>query len=173
MKYKEAIKKSMGILAKDKKTIFIGYNLLYGSKAYGTLISVPKNQILEMPVAENLMSGIAIGMALKGFKPVLIFERHDFMLNALDSIINHLDKIWQISNNEFNPKVIIRAIVGATKPFYPGIQHSQDFTDLFRNSLSFPVIELYNSKQVLYCYRHIYKYNDSIMFIEYREKYNE
>jgi len=123
---KKLIKKEMERLSKDKKVYFIGYNLKFGSRNYGILKDIDKNKLLEMPVAENLMTGIAIGMALEGLKPVLIFERHDFMLNAFDQLINHLHKIPKISN--FNPKVMIRAKVGHTKPFNPGPQHTQDFT---------------------------------------------
>ena len=93
MKYKEAIKKSMEMLAKDKNAVFIGYNVNYGSRMYGTLVDIPKSKCLETPVAENLMAGLSMGMAIEGYKPVLIFERHDFMLNSLDAIVNHLDKI--------------------------------------------------------------------------------
>ena len=124
---KELIKKEMERLSKDRKVYFIGYNLRFGSQNYGTLKNVSKKKILEMPIAENLMTGIAIGMALEGFKPILIFERHDFMLNAFDQLINHLHKLPEMSGI-FNPKVMIRAKVGHRKPFDPGPQHTQDFT---------------------------------------------
>jgi len=131
------IKKEMEKLSKDKKVYFIGYNLKFGSRNYGALENVPENKILEMPIAENLMTGIAIGMALEGFKPVLIFERHDFILNALDQLINHLHKLPEMSDGLFDPKVMIRAKVGHTKPFHPGPQHIQDFTWILKKF--FPV----------------------------------
>jgi hypothetical protein len=77
--------------------IFIGYNVARGD-AMGTLKTVPKDQKLETPVAENLMSGLAIGMSFEGYTPVLYFERHDFMLVAADAIGNHIDKIERILN---------------------------------------------------------------------------
>ena len=76
--YKEAMIKSMDELSREG-AIFIGYNVKYGD-AIGTLKNVPDNQKLETPVAENLMSGLAIGMSFEGFKPVIYFERHDFCL---------------------------------------------------------------------------------------------
>ena len=82
MKYGEAVKKSMEMLAQDERTLFIGYNLVRGSKAYGSLSDIPSEKIIEMPVAENLMAGLSNGLSIGGFRPVLIFERHDFMLNA-------------------------------------------------------------------------------------------
>ena len=93
MNYGETIKKSMERLEKDEKTIFIGYNISFGSQAYGTLKDIPSIQKIETPLAENLMVGLAIGLGMGGYRPVLFFERHDFILNALDGLVNHLDKM--------------------------------------------------------------------------------
>jgi len=97
MKYKDAIKQSMEMLAENENTIFLGYNIRYGSKAYGTLTNISNNKKIETPVAENLMVGLATGLALEGYRPIIYFERHDFMLNALDGIVNHLSKIERMS----------------------------------------------------------------------------
>ena len=106
---------SMDMLAANN-AIFIGYNVLYGN-ALGTLKNVPDSQKLETPVAENLMTGLAIGMSFEGFVPVLYFERHDFMMVAADAIINHIDKIERISHGEFKVPVIIRAVTADAGPF--------------------------------------------------------
>ncbi len=85
-------------------------------------------QIVETPVAENLMVGMATGMALFGLKPVVFIERCDFVLNALDALVNHLDKIHLISRGEFRPVAIIRIVVGnRTKGLATGATHTQDF----------------------------------------------
>ncbi len=158
------VKEEMEELSKDPNVIFIGYNLKYGSKNYNCLKDVSSEKILEMPVAENLMTGIAIGMSLEGFKPVLIFERHDFMLLALDQIVNHLDKIEKMSEGQFKPTVIIRAIVGGTKPFNPDEVHKQDFTEIFKKICNFPVKRYKKG-----IYLEALKNNQTIMGIEYRD----
>ena len=96
MKYKDAIKLSMNEFAKDEKAMFLGYNTKMANQALGTLTDVPKDKIIETPLAENLMAGLSIGLSLSGYKPILYFERFDFILNALDAIVNHLDKIDKI-----------------------------------------------------------------------------
>ncbi len=173
MKYKDAIKKSMEMLAKEENVIFVGYNINYGSQMYGTLTNVPKSKKLEMPVAENLMTGLCMGLAIEGYKPVLIFERHDFILNSLDSILNHLDKIERMSDGQFTTPVIIRAIVGSKKPLHPGPQHIQDFTKFFKNFFSFPVYELNDSKEIIKYYKHAKSVKTPIMLIEKRELYEK
>lgn len=169
--YKNIIKSSMEALAADSKTVFVGYNLKNGSKCYGTMDGIPSNQIIEMPVAEALMAGMATGLAISGMKPVLIFERHDFMLLASDQIINHLDKIQALSHGQFTPKVIIRAIVGYDKPFDPGIQHKGNFTAMFKQYCSFPVYDCTDELTLTKAYGETITPQSSIMIVEHRGLY--
>jgi len=171
MKYKESLKQSMEMLAQDKNTIFIGYNICHGSEAYGTLKSIHLTQRLEMPVAESLMMGLAIGISLEGYRPVVFFERHDFVLNALDGIVNHLDKIESMSNGQYKTPVIIRAIVGARSPLNPGPQHTQDFTKAFKEMINFPIYEPKNAEEVLKTYKIVRDLNKPSMIIEKKELY--
>lgn len=145
MKYQDMVKLAMDNIAQVDNSVFIGYNLKYGSKMYGSMKDVPEDKIYEMPTAEQLMTGMATGMAIAGYLPVLIFERMDFMLLAADQIVNHLDKISELSGGQFNPKVIIRAVVGHDKPFNPGIQHLQDYTDMFRSVLHNAPVKVCNN----------------------------
>jgi len=145
--YKDAVAQSMQELS-IANAIFIGYNVARGD-AMGTLKNVPVDRKLETPVAENLMAGLAIGMSFEGFLPVLYFERHDFMLVAMDAIVNHIDKIERISHGEFTAPVIIRAVTADAGPFYSGITHSQDFTKMLREAVSFPVIDPVTGVDVL------------------------
>jgi len=171
MNYKEAIKKSMEELAKDKNTIFLGYNIRFGSKAYGTLKDIDESQKLETPLAENLMVGLAIGMSLEGLRPVLFFERHDFMLIALDAIVNHLDKIEEMSKGEFKMPVIIRATIGSNSPLDPGVQHTQDFTEVFKKLINFKIFEPKNVREVFKAYKEAKKLDKPCMIIERRDLY--
>lgn len=160
-------------IAKDEKAIFIGYNLKYGSKGYGSLKDISESKILEAPVAENLMSGLATGMAIEGFKPVLIFERHDFMLNALDSLVNYLDKLPLLSNKQYDAPMIIRAVIGSMNPINPGPQHSQDFSDFFKTKFNFPVYDPKNSSELEGAYNYAKKFKTPCMIIERRDLYDK
>lgn len=151
--YKEALTQTNAKLASDPNTRFLGYGLQKG-RALGTMKGVADTQIIETPVAENLMLGLAIGLSLRGMKPVVFIERMDFILNALDAIVNHLDKVNEISHGEFSPAVIIRIVVGnKNKPLYTGITHTQDFSEALRNMVSFPVLQLKTSDDVFNAYR--------------------
>lgn len=142
MTYKEAITAANTALAANPKVRFVGYGLKHG-RALGTLKAVSDRQIIETPVAENLMVGLAIGLSLKGLRPVVFIERMDFILNALDAIVNHLDKIHTLSHGEFSPAVIFRVVIGnRNKPLYTGLPHTQDFTEALRRMITFPVVPL-------------------------------
>lgn len=127
MTYKQAITKKCNEYAKNPLVRFIGYNTVFGSRMYGTLNDIKPEQCIESPVAENLMMGLAMGMCMEGYKPVVCFERHDFILLALDAIVNQMDKMPWISGDKFKYPIIIRAIVGSKKPIDPGPMHSQDY----------------------------------------------
>jgi pyruvate dehydrogenase E1 component alpha subunit len=167
--YKDAINQAMTELG-EEGAIFIGYNVAYGD-AMGTLKGVSKEQKLETPVAENLMAGLAIGMSFEGFIPVVYYERHDFMLVAADAIINHIDKIERISHGEYKVPVIIRAVTADAGPFYSGITHSQDFTNLFRSAVSFPVIDPVTGADVLNAVKGARESGRPMMLIERKSRY--
>jgi len=154
--YKEEITKAQTEMARDPRVCFIGYGIRYG-RAGGTLKDVPEAQLIETPVAENLMMGIAIGLALKGRCPVVYIERFDFITNAMDAIVNHLDKMERISRGEFRPAVIIRALVGSQlRPLYTGSTHVQDFTEAMKRLVSFPVYRLNEAVDAAHQFRGAY-----------------
>jgi|WetSurMetagenome_2_1015567.scaffolds.fasta_scaffold128276_2 acetoin:2,6-dichlorophenolindophenol oxidoreductase subunit beta len=170
--YKQELNKALLKLSKNHNVLFVGYNLLYGSKNYGSCNKIPKNKIIETPVSESLMTGMAIGLSLTGYLPVLIFERMDFMLLASDQIINHLDKIESMSNGEFKPKIIIKATVGDEGPPDPGIQHTQDFTNIFENNCkNINIIKIKHIEQIKNAYDFALKNERSSLLIDYRKLY--
>lgn len=137
----------MTALGADPLVRFYGYGMRKGG-AMGTLAGVKPEQIVETPVAENLMVGLAIGAALTGLRPVVYFERADFLLCGADAIVNHLDKLAVMSRGEFKPGVIIRVTVGnQAKPLFTGATHVQDFSDAFRSMVRMPVCNLIHDSQ--------------------------
>jgi pyruvate/2-oxoglutarate/acetoin dehydrogenase E1 component len=135
----------------NEGAVFVGYNVRHGA-AYGSLKDVPDDQRLETPLAENLMLGLAMGMSLEGFRPVVFFERHEFIFNALDAIVNTADVLSTISDGEYSCPIIIKAVSGSIRPFYAGLTHTRDFSDAIRNLVSFPVYSPKTGPEVLAAY---------------------
>jgi pyruvate/2-oxoglutarate/acetoin dehydrogenase E1 component len=180
MTYKEEITWANTQLARDPRVVFLGYGITK-THAMGTLKDVAPSQLIEMPVAENLMAGAAIGLALSGARPVVYFERCDFILNALDAIVNHLNALPIISQragadvSEFSPAVIFRVVVGNKhQPLYTGHTHTQDFAESLRLMVNFPVHRLLFRTDVATSYGHarqLQTQGKSCALFEYKDEY--
>ena len=134
LKYKSELIRSMSYLAKNKKTIFIGQSVNYsGNAIFNTLSHISKNKKIELPVFEEVQLGLSTGLALNGYVPVTCFPRFDFLILAMNQLVNHLDKMRTLSSNSFKPRVIIRTSIGSKKPLNGGVQHTQDYTNIFKN----------------------------------------
>lgn len=165
MTYKECITEAMLKLAQDERVLFIGQGLLDKEPFYGTLTGVPRSKMLEMPCAESLTTGVATGLALTGWIPVLLFQRMDFMLLAADQIINHLAIMPKMSGGQFKLPMIIRCCVGSQdEKFQVGIQHNKNFKILFMDYLTvFDMTSYLSSAFELP--------KESTMVVEYKDMY--
>lgn len=172
MTYKEETKKAMNLLAEDPRTIFIGQGVLYpGHGMFASLEDIPDNRKIELPVIEDTQLGLCIGMSLSGFVPVSIFPRMDFLILAMNQLINHLDKIEEMSCGQFKPKVIIRTAVGSKIPLNPGPQHSQDHTEMLKACLiNINVVKLERVEDIIPAYRKALESLRSTILIEVVDK---
>jgi len=96
----------------------------------------------------------------------------DFILNAMDAIVNHLDKIAEISHGEFTPTMILRIVVGnKDKPLFTGKTHTQDFSFGLKQFVKFPVIQLVQTAEIVTQYQSAYKFLDwhSTALVEYKD----
>lgn len=175
MTFKEVITKKCNEYASDEKARFIGYNTIHASRMYSTLNDVPKEQCLETPVAENLMVGLAMGMSLEGYKPVVCFERHDFMLLAMDAIVNQLDKMPWMSGDKFKWPVVIRAIVGAKRPLNAGPMHTQNYRSALVSMLKYtPVYQPITQGEFDLAWREVgASPSGAVIIVEHRDWYDK
>lgn len=176
MTYKDKIVEAMEMLGQQPEVCFVGYNLCpAGGSAGGSLKNVPQEKIFEAPLAENLMSGAAIGMSLDGRIPVLFFERMDFILCGLDAIVNHLNHLAALSEGLHRPAVIIRVVVGNKyAPLFTGRTHVQNFTEAMQKMVQFPVMELKTMKSIQQYWWALdrARAGTSTMLVEFKDLYN-
>lgn len=163
------------MLAKETNTVWLGQSVTYpGNVIYKTLSCVPNHRKIELPVFEDTQMGMSIGLAMAGFVPISVFPRFNFLLLAVNQLVNHLDKIPHISHNEWQPKVIIKTMVGSKRPLYPGIQHCADYTDAFKSMLEYVHIErLDEAEQVYPAYENAIKRKGSTILVEVGDAYSE
>jgi len=178
LKYKNELTRATDYLAKNPKTIFLGQSVVYpGNSIFKTLENVPANQKIEMPVFEETQMGMCIGLALAGYIPVSIYPRFNFLLLAMNQLVNHLDKLPVITRGKVRPRVIIRTAIGSERPLFPGVQHSGDYTDAFKalGLTNIDIVRLDEPDQIFVAYKKALERADgkSTVLIEYGDYYNE
>jgi pyruvate/2-oxoglutarate/acetoin dehydrogenase E1 component len=177
MKYSDEMCRAMEYLARDQRTLFLGQAVACpGTAMTNTLKNVPREKLLELPVTEEMQMGMSTGLALNGFVPISIYPRWNFLLLAVNQIVNHLDKLPIISDGGYRPKVIIRTGIGSERPLHPQQQHVGDFTEAFRLMCrTVEVIRLEEPEQIFPAYTRALERDDgrSTIVVEYGDYYGE
>ena len=173
MKYKEELDRAMEWLGTKPNTVFMGQAIGFSGHAISnTMVKVPQDKRVELPVFEELQMGIATGMALEGWVPVTCYPRFDFFILGLNQLVNHLDKMQDMSKGDMKPKVIIRVAVGSKLPFSAGPQHTQNHTEAMRQMLTeVNVVELTEPEQIFDVFCDAYNSDKSTLIIEHSEYY--
>jgi len=175
--YFDELSRSMINLAKDPRTLFIGQAVSSpGTAMYGTLEGISLDKRLEFPVAEEFQMGASIGMSMTGLVPVSIYPRWNFLLLAMNQLVNHLDKIQLMTNNKPLGHVIVRTSIGSERPLHPQSQHVGDFTDAIRLMCrSVEVVRLEEPNQIFSAYSHALNRDDGVssILVEYGDFYSE
>jgi pyruvate/2-oxoglutarate/acetoin dehydrogenase E1 component len=173
MKYREELIRSMEWLATKPDIVFTGQAIgMSGHAISGTVSTVPQDKRIELPVFEETQLGMATGMALTGWVPVTAYPRFDFFILSLNQLVNHLDKIQDMSKGDMKPKVIIRVAIGSKIPFSAGPQHTQDHTEAIRKMLTeVEVVELIEPEDIFPAFEKAYNSDKSTLIIEHSEYY--
>lgn len=173
--YAEAISEAlMQVMEKDKNVFVIGLGVTDYKGIFGTTIDLYKRfgseRVIETPASENALTGIAIGAAAFGRRPVLIHARNDFMFLALDQMINNASKWKYMYSGKSKVPFVVRVIIG--KGWGQGPTHSQSIQSVF---LHFPGLYVampstpYDAKGIL---TYLLSVETPSVIIEHRALYN-
>lgn len=164
-------------LAKDPRTVFMGQAVaIKGTAMTTTLKNVDKSKLIELPVAEEMQMGLSTGMALAGFVPITVYPRWNFLLLAVNQLVNHLDKVKHMTRDGFQPNVIIRTGIGSIRPLNPQCQHLGDFSEAFQSMLTnIEVIRLDEPEDIFPAYDRALNRTDGkcTLLVEHGDFYNE
>ena len=173
----DELTRAMELMGSHSNTIFMGQSVeVAGTAMRNTLLNVDESKLLELPVEEDFQLGLSIGMALSGMVPISIFPRWNFLLLATNQIVNHLDKLKDLTQSESPGKVIIRTGIGSKKPLHPGPQHTGDFTEAFKLMCpNINVVRLDSADSIFDEYQKAYDRTDGVssLLIEWSDKYND
>ena len=173
--YAEAIRESIDIaLEKDSRVIVIGEGVPDPKAIFNTTAGLRKKygaqRIFDMPLSENGVTGICIGAALSGMRPIMIHQRIDFALLAMDQLVNNAAKWHYIFNGKATVPIVVRLIVG--RGWGQGPQHSQSLQAMFAQVPGLKVVmptSAYDVKGMLLA---AIEDNNPVIFIEHRWLYH-
>lgn len=126
----QALHYEMGV---DRDVILFGEDVAQNGGVFratvGLLEAYGTERVLDTPLAENMIAGMAVGMALQGLKPIAEFQFMGFIYPAIDQIINHASRYRNRTRGQMTCPIVYRA------PYGGGIHapehHSESFEALF------------------------------------------
>ena len=134
--FAEAVKEAIDYcISQDDSVFAIGEGVPDPKAIFGTTLGLREkygaDRVLDMPLSENAMTGVCIGSALSGMRPILMHQRADFAFLSMDQIINNAAKWHYMFNGQANTPLVIRMVVG--RGWGQGPQHSKSFHSWFAN----------------------------------------
>ena len=171
----QAIRESTDQLLSDNPSVYvIGLGVPDPKGIFGTTLGLREKygekRVMDMPISENGMTGIAIGSALMGMRPIMTHQRIDFMLLALDQIINNAANWHYMFGGQMSVPLVIRLMIG--QGWGQGPQHSQSLQALFAHIPGLKVVMPFTPHDAKGLLAASVKDNNPVIFIEHRWLHN-
>ena len=167
----EAIFQSM---EEDKNVICYGLGVNDPKRIFGTTSGLVEkfgsDRVFDMPTSENAMLGVGIGCSLGGIKPIMIHQRLDFFLLAMDQLVNSAAKWHYMFGSKFSIPITIRLIMG--RGWGQGPTHSQNLQAWFSH---IPGLKVYMPSNPIDAKKLLYSAildPNPILILEHRWLYN-
>lgn len=134
LSYGEAISEAMVMALRENPKLFLmGEGIDDPKGAFGTTLAAyqefGRDRVMDTPLSENAVAGIGIGAAIEGHPCVMIHMRAEFMILALDQIVNHAAKWHYMFDGLMKVPVVFRCIIG--RGWGQAAQHAQSFHNLY------------------------------------------
>ncbi len=126
-------------------------------------------RVLDTPLAESAIAGVAIGAALYGMKPIAEMQYSDFMFPATNQIISEAAKIRYRSNNDWSCPVVIRAPIGGG--IFGGLYHSQCPESVFFGTPGLKIVAPYSAYDAKGLLKAAIRDPDPVLFFENKKCY--
>jgi pyruvate dehydrogenase E1 component beta subunit len=174
MKFSEAIRRAIQDSMKtDSKMLILGQGVwspfYVGQTMDGIETEFGRERVIDTPVSENAVTGIALGAALAGSPTLVIHPRMDFMILAMDPIVNAAAKWRYALDWKESIPLTIRAIIN--RGGEQGAQHSQSLQSWFAHIPGLRVVMPSSPKDAYFLMRSCMDSPDPCIYIEDRWSY--
>ena len=173
MTFREAIRKAMSDeMSADRNVILFGEDVgVYGGcfKVTEGLWKEHPDQVIDTPVSEEGFTGMAVGAAMMGLRPIIEIMYADFYTLIFDPIVNHAAKTHFMSGGQFCCPITVRLPEGSGTGH--GAQHTQSPEALFMNGTGLKIVAPSNPSDAYHLLRASIRDNNPVLFFEHKLLY--
>lgn len=176
IEFREALREAMNEeMRRDEKIFLMGEEVAEYNGAYkvskGMLAEFGEKRIIDTPIAELGFTGIAVGAAMNGLRPIVEFMTFNFSLVAIDQIINSAAKMMSMSGGQFSCPMVFRGPTASAGML--SSQHSQAFENWFANCPGLKVVVPSNPYDAKGLLKSAIRDNDPVIFMESEQMYGD
>lgn len=160
-------------MVRDPKVFLFGLDVDDHKGIQGSTVGLQekfgKNRVFCTPLSEDAMTGVAIGAAMAGYRPIHVHIRMDFMLLCMNQLINMGAKAHYMYNGQVSVPLVVRTMIG--RSWGQGGQHSQALHSLFMHIPGLKVVAPSNAHDAKGCMISAIRDNNPVIFVEHRLLY--
>ncbi len=176
IEFREALREAMSEeMRRDEKIFLIGEEVAEYNGAYkvskGMLAEFGEKRVIDTPIAELGFTGISVGAAMNGLRPIVEFMTFNFSLVAIDQIISSAAKMYQMSGGQYNIPIVFRGATGNAGML--AAQHSQNFDSWYANTPGLKVVVPSNPYDAKGLLKSAIRDNDPVIFMESELMYGD
>ena len=176
IQYREALREAMNEeMRRDPRVFLMGEEVAEYNGAYkvsqGMLEEFGPERVIDTPIAELGFTGIGVGAAMNGIRPIIEFMTFNFSLVAIDQIINAAAKMMSMSGGQFNIPIVFRGPTGNAGML--SSQHSQNFENWFANCPGLKVVVPSNPYDAKGLLKTAIRDDDPVIYMESEVMYGE
>lgn len=173
---REALRQAMDEeMAKDDSVFILGEEVAQYNGAYkvskGLLDKYGPDRVIDTPITEMGFTGLAVGAAMAGLKPVCEFMTWNFAMQSIDQIVNSAAKTRYMSGGVVQVPIVFRGPNGAAAGV--GAQHSQDYSSWYGQIPGLKVISPWSSEDAKGLLKAAIRDPDPVVFLENELLYGE
>jgi pyruvate dehydrogenase E1 component beta subunit len=174
--FREALKEALlEEMRRDENVFLMGEEVAQYNGAYkvsqGLLDEFGPRRVIDTPIAELGFTGIGIGAAMNGLRPVIEFMTFNFSLVAIDQVINSASKMLEMSGGQINVPIVFRGPTASAGML--AAQHSNAFDNWYANCAGLKVIVPSNPMDAKGLLKSAIRDNDPVIFMESEQMYGD
>jgi len=174
LQLREALRRAMvEEMRRDERVFLMGEEVAYYDGAYkvsqGMLKEFGDRRVIDTPIAENGFSGLGVGAAMAGLRPIIEIMTWNFSLVAYDQIINSAAKIFQMTAGSYHVPIVFRGPNGSAENL--GSQHSQALESLYAHFPGLKVVSTSTPSDAYGLLKSSIRDNNPVVFMESEMSY--